>query len=232
MSKSALILRHLAFEDLGSFAPVLEEDGYRLIHAEAGIDALPDPLSPDLVVMLGGPIGVNDSNAYPYMQAERDWLVPRLAARRPTLGICLGAQLMATALGAKVTPMREKEIGFSALTLTEAGGNSPLSHLGDVPVLHWHGEAFAIPDGADNLAGTETCPTQAFAMGPAVLGLQFHPEAGELPGFERWLIGHSVELSGAGIDPAKLRRGAGMHGPSLKRAGQAMFRAWLRDLPA
>ena len=232
MSKSALILRHLAFEDLGSFAPVLEEDGYRLIHAEAGIDALPDPLAADLVVMLGGPIGVNDSNAYPYMQAERDWLVPRLAARRPTLGICLGAQLMAAALGARIAPMPQKEIGFSPLTLTEAGGNSPLSHLGDVPVLHWHGEAFAIPEGADNLAGTPACPTQAFAMGPAILGLQFHPEAGELPGFERWLIGHSVELSGAGIDPAKLRREAGTHGPSLQRAGQAMLRAWLRGLPA
>lgn len=232
MSKSALILRHLAFEDLGSFDPVLEKEGYRLIHAEAGIDSLPDPLAVDLVVMLGGPIGVNDTHAYPYMQAECDWLVPRLAARRPTLGICLGAQLMAAALGARVASMPYKEIGFSALTLTEAGGNSPLSHLGDVPVLHWHGEAFDIPEGADTLAGTAACATQAFAMGPSILGLQFHPEAGELPAFERWLIGHSVELSGAGIDPANLRREARMHGASLKRAGQSMLRAWLRDLPA
>ncbi|MEO1985339.1 MAG: glutamine amidotransferase [Martelella sp.] len=232
MSKSALILRHLAFEDLGSFGPVIEEDGYRLIHAEAGIDALPDALNPDLVVVLGGPIGVNDGDAYPTMSAERDWLVPRLAARRPTLGICLGAQLMAAALGARVAAMPRKEIGFSTLTLTEAGIHSPLRHLGDVSVLHWHGEAFDIPDGADNLASTAACATQAFAMGPTIMGLQFHPEAGELPAFERWLIGHSVELAGADVDPAGLRREAETHGPSLKRAGQSMLRAWLQGLPA
>ena len=230
MSKSALILRHLAFENLGGFGPVLEEEGYQLIYAEAGIDALPDPLSPNLVVVLGGPIGVNDTYAHPCMQAERDWLVPRLAARRPTLGICLGAQLIAAALGARVAPMPHKEIGFSALVLTEAGGSSPLSHLKDVPVLHWHGEAFDIPGGADNLAGTAACNTQAFAMGPTILGLQFHPEAGELPAFERWLIGHSVELTAAGIAPADLRRDAKTYGPSLRRAGQTMVRAWLRDL--
>ena len=94
MSKSALILRHLAFEDLGSFGPVLDEEGYRINHVEAGIDALPDSRDPDLVVVLGGPIGVNDADAYPCMKTERDWLAPRLAARRPTLGICLGAQLL------------------------------------------------------------------------------------------------------------------------------------------
>ncbi|MDY8111045.1 glutamine amidotransferase [Fulvimarina sp. 2208YS6-2-32] len=232
MSKSALILRHLAFEDLGGLGPVLEDEGYRLSHAEAGIDALPDALGTDLLVVLGGPIGVNDMEAYPCMKTERIWLAPRLAARRPTLGICLGAQLMAAALGARVAAMPRKEIGFSALTLTERGINSPLRHLRDGPVLHWHGEAFDIPDGADSLAGTAACATQAFAMGPTILGLQFHPEAGELPAFERWLIGHSVELAEARIDPASLRRDAIAHGPALRRAGQSMLRAWLRDLPA
>ena len=231
MSKSALILRHLAFEDLGSFGPVLEEEGYRLNHAEAGIDALPVSLGPDLVVVLGGPIGVNDADAYPCMKTERDWLAPRRAARRPTLGICLGAQLMAAALGAKVAPMPRKEIGFSTLSLTEPGINSPLRHLADVPVLHWHGEAFDIPDGSDNLASTAACATQAFAMGATVLGLQFHPEAGQLPAFERWLIGHSVELAEARIEPASLRRDAIAHGPALRYAGQSMLRAWLQGLP-
>ncbi|MCD1635324.1 glutamine amidotransferase [Martelella mediterranea] len=231
MPKSALILRHLAFEDLGSFAPVLEEEGYRLIDSEAGVDPLPDPLDADLVVVLGGPIGVNDAAAYPLMVAERDWLAPRLAARRPTLGICLGAQIMASALGARVAPMSRKEIGFSTLTLTEAGKGGPLDHLADTPVLHWHGEAFETPVGAENLAATSACATQAFAMGPAILGLQFHPEAGELPAFERWLIGHSVELAGAGVDPADLRRAASAHGAALRDAGQSMLSAWLQDLP-
>jgi GMP synthase (glutamine-hydrolysing) len=232
MSKTALILRHLAFEDLGSFGAVLEDQDYNLVHAEAGIDPLPDPLGADLVVVLGGPIGVNDGDAYPSMTAERDWLVPRLAARRPTLGICLGAQLMAAALGARVAAMPRKEIGFAPLALTEAAREGPLSALEGVPVLHWHGEAFETPAGADNLAGTAACAAQAFAMGPALLGLQFHPEAGELPAFERWLIGHSVELAQAGIDPAGLRRDALAHGPSLKRAGRSMLKAWLQELPA
>ena len=232
MSKSALILRHLAFEDLGSFGCVLEEGGYRLVHVEAGIDPLPDPLDPDLVVVLGGPIGVNDGKAHPCIAVERDWLVPRLAARRPTLGICLGAQLMAAALGAKVVQMPRKEIGFAPVFLSAVGSQGPLINLADVPVLHWHGEAFDIPNGADNLAATTACATQAFALGSTILGLQFHPEAGELPAFERWMIGHSVELAQTGIDPESLRRDSGTHGPSLRRAGQSMLRAWLRDLPA
>lgn len=232
MSRSALILRHLAFEDLGSFEAVLEAEGYRLTHAEAGIDPLPAPLGADLVVVLGGPIGVNDGAAFPCMTAERDWLVPRLAARRPTLGICLGAQLMAAALGARVAPLASREIGFGPLTLTEAGRAGPLAALSEVPVLHWHGEAFETPAAAENLATTDRCATQAFAIGPAILGLQFHPEAGELPAFERWLIGHSVELAQAGIAPESLRRAAAEHGAALKRAGRSMLRQWLRELPA
>ncbi|MFC3166058.1 glutamine amidotransferase [Ciceribacter thiooxidans] len=230
MSKSALILRHLTFEDLGSFAPVLEDEGYRPVLIEAGIDPLPDPLDADLVVVLGGPIGVNDEQAYPSMTAEREWLAPRLAARRPTLGICLGAQLMAAALGAKVAPMPGKEIGFAPLELTEAGRKGPLAALDGVSVLHWHGEAFETPAMAENLATTSACATQAFALAPNVLGLQFHPEAGELPTFERWLIGHSVELAHAGIRPEDLRRAAEENGPSLRIAGQAMLNTWLRGL--
>ncbi|MDI6835773.1 MAG: glutamine amidotransferase [Rhizobiaceae bacterium] len=230
MSKSALILRHLTFEDLGSFAPVLEDEGYRPVLIEAGIDPLPDPLDADLVVVLGGPIGVNDEQAYPSMTAEREWLAPRLAARRPTLGICLGAQLMAAALGAKVAPMLGKEIGFAPLELTEAGRKGPLAALDGVSVLHWHGEAFETPTMAENLATTSACATQAFALAPNVLGLQFHPEAGELPTFERWLIGHSVELAQAGIRPEDLRRAAEENGPSLRIAGQAMLNTWLRGL--
>ncbi|REF69024.1 GMP synthase (glutamine-hydrolysing) [Paracoccus versutus] len=138
--KSALILRHLAFEDLGSFAPVLRDAGYQLQDVEAAVDPLPDPLEPDLVVVLGGPIGVNDGAAYPCMTEERNWLAMRLAADRPTLGICLGAQLMAAVLGARVAPIAEKEIGFAPLTLTAPGRAGPLAHLSNIPVLHWHGE--------------------------------------------------------------------------------------------
>lgn len=228
--KSALILRHLAFEDLGAFAPVLRNAGYRLKEVEAAMAPLPDPLEPDLVVVLGGPIGVNDGAAYPCMTEERGWLAMRLADDRPTLGLCLGAQLMAAALGARVAPIAEKEIGFAPLTLTAAGRAGPLGHLADIPVLHWHGEGFDLPAGAERLAATPACPNQAFALGPNLLGLQCHPEAGMLPDFERWLIGHSAELAQAGIAPEALRQDAKAHGPALRAAGQAMFRHWLREL--
>ncbi|WP_417626701.1 glutamine amidotransferase [Pararhodobacter aggregans] len=230
MTKTALILRHVAFEDLGSFAPGLTDAGYHLQGIDAGIDPLPDPLAADLVVVLGGPIGVNEGAAYPCMDQERDWLRPRLAADRPTLGLCLGAQLMAAALGARVAPLAAKEIGFSPLTLTEAGRAGPLNHLREVPVLHWHGEAFEIPQGADLLASTPACATQAFARGRTLLGLQCHPEAGMLPDFERWLIGHSAELAQAGIAPEALRQDAKAHGRALRTAGQAMLKQWLREL--
>lgn len=232
MTKSALSLHHVAFEDLGSFAPVLEAAGYDLTRIEAGVDDLPDPLGPDLVVVLGGPVSVTETGAHPCMAAEREWLVPRLAARRPTLGICLGAQLMAVAMGARVTPMRRKEIGFAPLTLTEAGRRSPLRSLDGVPVLHWHGEAFETPEGAEPLAATDACATQGFALGRNLLGLQFHPEAGLLPGFERWLIGHSVELAQAGLSAVDLRRAAERYGAPLRTAGQAMLRDWLEGLVA
>ncbi|MEZ5768589.1 MAG: glutamine amidotransferase [Paracoccaceae bacterium] len=228
--KSALILRHLAFEDLGTFAPVLRDVGYQLRDIEAAVEPLPDPLEPDLVVVLGGPIGVNDSAAFPCMTEERDWLAMRLAADCPTLGICLGAQLMAAALGTRVAPIAKKEIGFAPLTLTAPGRAGPLAHLSDIPVLHWHGEGFDLPAGTERLAATPGCETQGFARGRNILGLQFHPEAEMLPDFERWLIGHSAELAQAGIAPEALRQDAKVHGPALRAAGQAMFRHWLREL--
>lgn len=228
--KSALILRHLAFEDLGSFARVLTNAGYRLQEIEAAVDPFPDPLEPDLIVVLGGPIGVNEGVDYPCMTQERELLALRLAADRPTLGLCLGAQLMSAALGAHVAPIAAKEIGFAPLTLAARGRAGLPGHLADIPVLHWHGETFELPAGTERLASTPACETQAFARGRNILGLRFHPEAGMLPDFERWSIGHGAELAQAGLAPDVLRQDAKAHGPALWAAGQDMFRQWLQEL--
>ena len=127
--KTVLALRHLAFEDLGLLAPVLEARGFtRLLTRDAGVDDLRDVDldAVDLLVVLGGPIGAYDDALYPYLNDELALIRRRLAARRPLLGICLGAQLMARALGASVRPMAHgrKEIGFAPLTLTDAGRDS------------------------------------------------------------------------------------------------------------
>lgn len=142
------------------------------------------------------------------------------------------AQQIAAALGAKVQPTGIKEIGFSELTLTEAGREGPLRHLEGVSVLHWHGDAFEIPVGAMNLATTPLCATQGFALGRNVLGLQFHPEVDACTGMERWLIGHASELAAAGIDPLILRADAERFGPQLRDAARRMFTEWVQGLVA
>lgn len=230
MLKSAVVIRHVHFEDLGTFEAVLTASGYRVHYYDLGLNELwtLDPTGPDLMVVLGGPVGVYETDAYPFLEEERQLLEKRLASGRPTLGICLGAQMIAAALGAKVAPMGYKEIGFSSLTLTEAGRVGPLRHLEGVPVLHWHGDAFDIPDGASSVATTALCATQGFSIGPNILGLQFHPEVDACAGIERWLIGHAAELAAARIDPCALRNDAMKHGPGLREAARKMLTEWLQ----
>ncbi len=230
MLKTAAVIRHVHFEDLGTFEAVLTASGYRVHYYDVGLNELwtLDPAVPDLMVVLGGPVGAYETEAYPFLEEERRLLEKRLASGRPTLGICLGAQMIAAALGAKIAPMGHKEIGFSSLSLTEAGRVGPLRHLEGVPVLHWHGDAFDIPEGAASLATTTLCATQAFAIGPNVLGLQFHPEVNACAGIERWLVGHAAELAAARIDPRALRSDATRYGPALREAARKTFTEWLQ----
>ncbi len=225
---SCLAIRHIAFEDAGLLAPILAARGIDLIYAEAGIDLLDkEKLSqPDLLVVLGGPIGVYEINAYPFLVEEIAGLRARLDAGRPTLGICLGAQLIAAALGARVAAGPVKEIGYAPLTLTEEGRGSVIAPLEDVAVLHWHGDNLDLPPGAECLASTKSCPNQAFAIGKHVLGLQFHIETPP-QALERWLIGHACELASAAIDPGSLRAQAAKHGALTARAGNRVLETWL-----
>jgi len=233
MVKRVVALRHVAFEDLGSFESVLQDAGYFVYYRNAtrGVADI-DPLSPELLVVLGGPIGVYEGGAYPFLHDERRLIAARLSAKRPTLGICLGAQLMASALGAKVYASGTKEIGFSPLALTDTGAKGALCHLTDVPVLHWHGDTFDLPVGAQLLASTNVCRNQAFAIGAHSLALQFHPEADMPDDIEDWLVGHAAELAAAKIDVRGLRARAGEVGATLREAGRRMLQEWLDGLPA
>ncbi|HET7266807.1 MAG TPA: glutamine amidotransferase, partial [Oleiagrimonas sp.] len=180
----------------------------------------------DLLVVLGGPIGAFDEAAYPLIARELALVRQRLEAQRPLLGICLGAQLIARALGAAVYAMADKEIGFAPVTLTAAGEASPLAALGDVPVLHWHGDMFELPEHATRLAATDACANQAFSVGANVLALQCHLEADPRQ-IERWLVGHASELAGAGVAPGALREKAQALHASLPRAAEAVLGQWL-----
>jgi GMP synthase (glutamine-hydrolysing) len=233
MSRPATVtvVQHLAFEDLGSFEAVLRERGHAIEVVQAGVDDVSAAIrQAEWLVVLGGPIGVYEGERFPFLVDEVEALRERLAARRVTLGICLGAQLMAAALGSRVYPGGRKEIGWSALLLSEAGRRSPLRHLEGVPVLHWHGDTFELPSEAEHLAATEVYANQAFRLGSAVLGLQCHPEA-DPDRFERWLIGHCGELAAAGLDVRTLRSQTQVLGPGLARAARAVLGEWLDDLP-
>ena len=240
--RTAIALRHVPFEDLGVLGPLLESRGYRISYLDAGIDSLDDsldildgipgppqpgaPAGPDLLVVLGGPVGVHQAGAYPFLAAEGRAIARRLHAGGPTLGICLGAQLMAAASGARVAPTGRTEIGYAPLTLTAAGRASVLAPLDGAPVLHWHGDQFDIPDGAERLAETPGFPNQAFSLGGHALGLQFHLEA-DYSRIESWLIGHAHELATAGIDPRGIRADAARFGPALAEAACAVMGRWL-----
>lgn len=227
--KTAVAIRHIHFENLGTFESVLIEEGYQIEYYDIGTSGLSslNPARPDLLVVLGGPIGVYEEAAYPFLIEERRILKERIKANLPTIGICLGAQLMASAFGAEVYFSGSKEIGFSQIQLTKSGAASPLRHLANVPVLHWHGDTFHLPNQAQLLASTPICQNQAFAVGHNLLGLQFHPEVDADAGMEPWLVGHAVELSAANISPTTLRQDAKRYSSVLRDAAQRMLREWL-----
>ncbi|WP_048647109.1 glutamine amidotransferase [Nitratireductor soli] len=230
-TKTALAVRHVHFESLGTLEFELEQAGYELRYVDVASEdiALIDPVSCDLLAILGGPIGVYDTQTYPFVQAELAFIKARLSADLPTLGICLGAQLIAAALGARVAPTGVKEIGFAPIDLTKAGEHSPLRHLAGCPVLHWHGDAFDLPTGTELLATTKTA-NQAFAAGPNILALQFHLEADTSTDLEAWLVGHAVELIHAEVGPELIRADARRHGSALREAGRAVFAEWLAKI--
>lgn len=226
-------IRHVAFEDLGCFRPSLDALGFESTYIEAATGDLAglDALAPDLMVVLGGPIGAYQDDCYPFLADELRLIEARLAADRPMIGICLGAQLMARALGARVYPNQNgKEIGWSPLTLTEAGHASALAELGDAPVLHWHGDTFELPDGALRLASSAITPNQAFSWQRRALGLQFHVEATG-HGLESWFVGHACEIGGvAGLSVGDLRDQTRSCAPTMERRGAQMLRRFLSDM--
>jgi GMP synthase (glutamine-hydrolysing) len=230
MSRKVWAIRHVVNEDLGNFAPVLSELGYEIRYIEAPSQdySILNPLTPDLLIVLGGPMGVYEAEQYPFIATEIELLKARLAANLPTLGICLGSQLMAAALGAEVYPGAQKEIGWMPIALTEAGLSSALAGLDGTigPVFHWHGDTFDLPTGAVQLASSDLFPQQAFSYGRG-LALQFHPEV-TAEGLESWLVGIEGHVEGVpGLTVDQLRQETAKYDEDLQIRSRNFLTVWL-----
>lgn len=222
------VIRHVGFEGIGTIADELGAQGLGFEYLDPPRHLLGAAAKARLLVVMGGPVSVNDVDRFPYLADEIELIRTRLENGLPTLGICLGAQLIARALGAAVMPMASPEIGWGGLALTDAGARSPLRHLAG-PVLHWHGEMFELPPECPSLASTPSCANQAFAVEHHTLALQFHIEVG--PGdLEHWLVGHIHELDHNGISVSKLRDDTRRYSETAIGEGRRLFSSWLSDL--
>ena len=232
--KTAVVFRHIEMEGLGVLDAVFEHWDFAFCYAEAGTEDLADAVSPepDLLVILGGPMGVYEADKYPYLTEEIRLIRDRLASGKPMLGICLGAQLIAHAAGADVYRAKQPEVGYQPITLTAAGETSCLSHMAgsQFNVLHWHGDTFDLPAGAERLCSSATTENQGFAIGRNVLGLQFHVEVTPKD-LDGWLTNGLDELAIlAGADAAQLRADAARIGADVAVMGARAIDAWLTQL--
>lgn len=173
------IFQHLACEHPGIFRDLLRQDGVESVTAELDArDPVPSPDEFDALMVFGGPMNVDEEERYPWLGPETAAIRAAALGGMPVLGVCLGAQLLAKALGARVTKCQEPEVGLLEIELTPAGAADPLfaGWPERAPVIQWHGDTFTIPAGAVRLATAPACANQAFRYGQRAYGLQFHPE--------------------------------------------------------
>ncbi len=230
--KTALIIRHVPHEGVAGYRAPIEREGYairRIDVTDPGFSSI-DLNRPDLLVMMGGPMGVYEQDEYPWITCQLGRLARRLESNRPTLGVCFGAQMMAAALGARVYPGPVKEVGFHPVHILDAARDSPLRHLEEVPILHWHGDTFDLPEDVELLASSPLYAHQAFRRGPNILAMQFHAEMGQDPRFDAWISQWPKSVVEAGGDEASLRAAHDLHGPVTVAAGQRMISEWLMQL--
>ncbi len=200
----AHVLQHVAFEGAGRIQTWLEAAGATVTRTRLFDDEpLPRVADVDLIVAMGGPMSVNDEATLPWLAGEKRLIRQAIESDVAVVGVCLGSQLIASAMGARVYPSREKEIGWFPVTAVEpAAADEPFRLPAGLQVFHWHGETFDLPDGAVHLARSAACEHQAFRIGNRVLGLQCHLEV--TPDGVRDLAGAcAAELvPGAWIQPA------------------------------
>jgi len=169
-------LQHVSFENLGCIENWIAEKQYEITYTKFFEEfVFPKSSDFDWLIILGGPMSVNDSEKFPWIIEEQKFIEKAIKEDKTVLGICLGSQLIASILGSKVYPNQEKEIGW--FPISKVGNTSVLfSDINTYPVFHWHGETFDLPENTELLASSEACKNQAFQYKDKILGLQFHLE--------------------------------------------------------
>lgn len=211
--KKLLVLQHVAHELLGTLNPLLKRSGFRIryVNFARHPDAQPSLDGYDGLVVLGGPMSVNDANRLPHLITEMKLIEEALEKNLPVLGICLGAQLIAKTLGAAVYPNTEKEIGWYDVSPTDHAQSDPLlnAFAATEKIFQWHGETFDMPRSTRHLAFSSLCANQAFRYGDKAYGFQFHLEVDE-PMIHRWLrVGENrreIAALGETITPERIHR--------------------------
>jgi GMP synthase (glutamine-hydrolysing) len=235
MTKVCLVVEHLAVEHPGTFKPVFELCGYEVISVPAAAIRRfrGQAEQAALLVVMGGPIGVYDAPEYPFLTEEIEIIQARLEARRPVLGVCLGSQLMAAALGANVFPGSNGiELGWAPVRLTKDGEQHALAEIAsdERPVLHWHGDTFDLPSGARLLASTSRYAHQAFSVGNYGLALQFHVET-DADELEQWFVAFAGDIRKMGPDTlVRLRMDTARYAPDLADRNARFVKRWLSQL--
>lgn len=185
-----LVFQHVPYEPLGTLDPLLKEAGFRIRYVNFGREpeVRPHLERYEALIVLGGPMNADQIETFPNLRAEVDIIREALERDMSILGICLGAQLLAKALGGSVARNARREIGWYDIELTPAGRQDPVLAAFSTrqEVFQWHEDGISLPPGVVRLAGSEISPVQAFRFGEHAYGFQFHLEASQ-PLIERWL---------------------------------------------
>lgn len=223
--KRALIIEHDPTIHLGNLKPVLVDRGYKIKVVRPQTDGLPDTFGDvDLLIILGNDHGVYDNRDY--IVREKEWLRQWLTDRKPTLGICFGAQILAHTLGGQVFKGESTVIGYRDIEPTPEGLASPVRHFAGVPALEWHGDTFTVPPHATRLAGSDDYANEAYAIDDWLLAVQFHPETTTAM-YERWLTDGRESVTSVGLDPDVLRKDGQMRVDEMAEASRRMLTEWL-----
>ncbi len=229
-----LVFQHVPYEPLGTLDPLLKEAGFRLRYVNFGREPRQRPSLDryEALIVLGGPMNSDQIDTYPNLITEVEIIREAVARDMSVLGICLGAQLLAKALGGTVSRNEVREIGWYDVDVSAAGRDDPVlsTFAPRQEVFQWHEDGISLPPDAELLASSAASPVQAFRYGEHAYGFQFHLEA-NLPLIERWLAvpAHQASLreEQGSIDPVQIRRQATTSVAPLERLSKATFSRWI-----